>query len=177
VRNQYTPPSIIDVEASGFGPDSYPIELGVALSCGKRLSMLIKPMPQWTHWDPGAQEIHGLSRKLLMQAGKAVEDIAFTFNALLDGQTLYSDAWVVDKPWITTLFYGAGQPMSFCVSPIEQIMKEAQFELWDRTKIDVIHELDAKRHRASQDAWVIQKTFMRTQQQIEQSDRAGDSLM
>ena len=34
-------PDIIDIEASGFGPDSYPIEIGVALSSGEKYCSLI----------------------------------------------------------------------------------------------------------------------------------------
>ena len=44
-------PLIIDVEASGFGSKSYPIEIGVALNDGQRFCTLILPAPNWTHWD------------------------------------------------------------------------------------------------------------------------------
>ena len=43
------PPAIIDIEASGFGPDGYPIEIGVALSSGQTGSSPLKtigPMPR-----------------------------------------------------------------------------------------------------------------------------------
>ncbi|MBX2878844.1 MAG: hypothetical protein KTR32_02870 [Granulosicoccus sp.] len=156
-------PSVIDVEASGFGCESYPIEVGVVLSCGKRLSMLIQPEPQWSHWDTKAQALHGLSRDLLFQSGHSAMHVAHTFNQLLKGQTVYSDAWVVDKPWIDTLFYQARVPLDFHVSPIEQIMHESQFAVWDQTKQELIAKLsNANRHRASIDAWIIQQTFLST---------------
>jgi len=44
-------PSIIDVEASGFGPQGYPIEVGVAMGSGETYSTLILSAPEWTHWD------------------------------------------------------------------------------------------------------------------------------
>jgi hypothetical protein len=35
-------PNIIDIEASGFGVDSYPIEVGIVLSTGQKYCALIK---------------------------------------------------------------------------------------------------------------------------------------
>ena len=49
-------PTIIDVEASGFGPYSYPIEIGVALDNGDKYCTLILPAPAWTHWDEEAEK-------------------------------------------------------------------------------------------------------------------------
>lgn len=167
------PPCILDVEASGFGSNSYPIEVGVALSSGERLSLLIRPEPQWTHWDPGAELVHGLTRELLMRSGKPIAEVANDFNDLLDGTTAYSDGWVVDKPWLNTLFHTARIAQRFSLSPIEQIMNEAQFEVWDSTKQAVIQELQMTRHRASSDAWIIQKTFERTLEQTAVSNTSG----
>ena len=42
-------PFIMDIEASGFGPDSYPIEVGLALGDGSRFCSLIVPAEHWTH--------------------------------------------------------------------------------------------------------------------------------
>ena len=44
-------PYIIDVEASGFGNGSYPIEVGVVLNNGEKFCTLIVPAANWTHWD------------------------------------------------------------------------------------------------------------------------------
>ena len=55
-------PPIIDVEASGFGRGSYPIEVGFALEDREVQSYLIKPALGWDHWDPKAELIHGISR-------------------------------------------------------------------------------------------------------------------
>jgi hypothetical protein len=47
-------PAIIDVEASGFGSLSYPIEVGVVDQTGIRFCSLIKPQNDWIHWDEQA---------------------------------------------------------------------------------------------------------------------------
>lgn len=42
-------PAVLDVEASGFGRYSYPIEVGYALPDGRVFCTLIRPEPHWTH--------------------------------------------------------------------------------------------------------------------------------
>ena len=159
-------PFILDVEASGFGPESYPIEIGVALEPGRRRSFLIAPEPNWTHWDPAAEGVHRITRAVLERHGWQVGDVAGALNAVLDGLTLYSDAWVVDKPWLIRLFHAARVPMAFSLSPIESLLPEAQMLLWDAAKREVAAELAVERHRASHDAWVVQETFVRTRRAV-----------
>lgn len=157
-------PIIIDIEASGFGAMCYPIEVGVALADGQRHSMLIYPVAGWTDWENSAESLHQISRETLLASGKPVREVADFLNSLLAGQSTYSDGWVVDRPWMTNLFHAARVPMQFTLSPIEQLMSEAQMECWDTVKLQLIDEAAAKRHRASFDAWIIQQTFERSRQ-------------
>ncbi len=165
-------PFIIDVEASGLGADSYPIEIGVALQPGQRYSCLIAPAPSWQHWDDGAEKLHGISRAKLQASGKPATQVAATLNERLAGLVLFSDGWVVDKPWISRLFRQARMSMTFHVSPLELILTEPQMALWQDEKRKVIAESDLKRHRASVDAWVIQETFIRTRAIVEARNEA-----
>ena len=155
-------PLIIDVEASGFGGRSYPIEVGVALDEGKRFCSLITPAADWTYWDEDAEKVHHISRDTLESCGKPAKEVARQLNQLLDGKTLYTDGWVVDKPWLTTLFHVAGEPMRFSVSPLELILSEQQMEQWHAAKDRVSAESNVIRHRASNDAWIVQQTFKET---------------
>ena len=161
-QNQPFRPFIVDVEASGFGSRSYPIEIGVALSPDNRYCTLIRPHPGWTHWDRQAEETHRITRDILAVHGKPLARVALELNRLLDGLTVYSDGWVVDKPWISRLYAQAGMRQSFTVSPLERILTEAQMEIWHDTKDRIIRTLDRGRHRASIDAFIIQETFVRT---------------
>lgn len=160
-------PNIIDIEASGFGGDSYPIEVGLVLSNGQKFCSLIVPFDGWVHWNNEAEKIHHISRKKLQVYGKPVSQVAKELNKLLKGMTLYSDGWVVDKPWLIRLFYASKVEMEFSVSPIEMILSEAQMAVWDEVKNKVITKYDIQRHRASNDAWVIQETYRQT---IEMTD-------
>jgi putative intracellular protease/amidase len=155
-------PLIIDVEASGFGGESYPIEVGVALPDDSKYCSLILPASEWSHWDADAEKIHRIARDILETYGKPVCDVATELNRLFAGKTLYTDGWVVDKPWLITLFHEARMDMNFGVSPLEMILSERQMECWHDTKDLVLSGVKKPRHRASFDAWIIQETFRRT---------------
>jgi len=157
-------PNIIDVEASGFGGDSYPIEVGLALSDGRKFCTLVLPTKHWDHWDDSAEQLHKISRETLQAHGRPVYEVACLLNELLEGVTVYSDGWVVDRPWMTTLFFAAGVKMRFNVSPLELILSESQMSVWHATKNEILTHANIERHRASCDAWVIQETFKRTRE-------------
>ena len=141
---------------------SYPIEVGVALDDGANYCSLILPAPEWDHWDSDAEKIHQITRDILKTYGKPMHEVAAKLNELLAGKTLYSDAWVVDKPWLTTLFHKARTPMNFSVSALEMILSEQQMARWHDTKDRILAEVMKHRHRASFDAWIIQETYKRT---------------
>lgn len=163
-------PLIIDVEASGFGGASYPIEVGVALGDGHRYCSLILPAPAWTSWDEGAENLHGITRELLQAHGSPVDEVTRDLNELLDGMTLYSDGWVVDQSWLITLFHAAKRSMQFHVSPLEMILSEKQMAIWHATKDRVVKQANITRHRASHDAWMIQETYRQTLGQLGNSE-------
>lgn len=168
-------PHIIDIEASGFGCDSYPIEVGVILADGARYCSLIRPAVDWTHWGREAEAVHGIKRSILESEGCRVETVAFELNAFLAGKTVYSDGWVVDKPWLIRLFEKARIDMQFTISSLESILKEQQIQYWDQTKANLENQHKIIRHRASNDAWLIQRTFVLTRQRIQMTRPAdGD---
>ncbi|WP_446808422.1 hypothetical protein ACH50O_14110 [Methylomonas sp. 2BW1-5-20] len=163
-------PNVIDFEASGFGFDSYPIEVGVVLGSGQKYCALIKPASNWLYWDAQAEQVHGLSRDTLISRGKSIALVAAELNAFLADQTVYSDGWVVDKPWLSRLFYQSGVKPTFYLSALEMILKEAQMDIWTQTKQQVIQDLALMRHRASTDALIIQETYARTRQLVTGGD-------
>ena len=157
-------PFIIDIEASGFGPLSYPIEVGLALQPRTKYCSLIAPAPDWNHWDVEAEKVHRVPRDLLETYGKSTTEVALRLNELLGSATVYSDGWVVDQPWLTELFTRAGVAQQFSISPLEMILSERQMELWHEVKKQVVADLALTRHRASFDALIIQETYVRTRE-------------
>ena len=156
-----TAPPIIDLEASGFGRGSYPIEVGFALENREIYSFLIKPEDDWTHWSEEAEQIHGITREQLQAEGMSIEDIALKLNELLRGKTLYSDAWGFDSSWIGRLFDSAGIVQRFRLDTINKLLKPEQVEFWHPTKEAVLQELGLKAHRAAIDVQVLQETYVR----------------
>ncbi|MCF2949353.1 hypothetical protein L0668_14635 [Paraglaciecola aquimarina] len=159
-------PSIIDVEASGFGVASYPIEVGVINQSGEKFCKLVKPHTDWQHWDKQAEDLHGISRQVLLDKGVPIVQICQELNQFLSNQIVYSDGWVVDQTWMIKLFSDARVAMNFTLSPLEMILKEEQMAVWHVTKDEVCKKMNLKRHRASSDAALIQSTFVTTQQMI-----------
>lgn len=157
-------PIIIDVEASGFGRGSYPIEIGYALANNKTFCSLIIPEMNWTHWDSDSEKVHNISREILVEHGRPAREIAEKLNNSLSHKTIYSDGWSFDNSWVGLLFATVEIPQRFKIESIRKLMSEAQSEIWHATKNSIIEEMNATRHRASIDALIIQKTFIRTQE-------------
>ncbi|MBC7780945.1 MAG: hypothetical protein H7125_12675, partial [Proteobacteria bacterium] len=124
MRTSLRPPIIVDIEASGFGSDSYPIEVGVVLDDGRKYCSLVLPVRDWTHWDADAEALHGISRSTLLAHGRPVFEVAGKLNELLRGRTAYSDGWVVDRPWLGRLFEAAAMRCDFTLSSLEMILSE-----------------------------------------------------
>ena len=73
-------PTVLDVEASGFGRNSYPIEIGFVLPDGHTFCTLVRPEPHWTHWDAQAEGLHRISRALIEARGLPVPEVAQALN-------------------------------------------------------------------------------------------------
>jgi len=156
-----TLPAIIDLEASGFGKGSYPIEVGFVLPEGAMYCTLILPPPHWRHWDDKAQAVHQITREVLQTHGKPALDVARALNAQLRGRTIYSDGWVNDYTWLSLLFDEAELTPAFRLDNLRSLLDEQQANAWHACKDAVMAELQLPRHRASTDARVLQLTFQR----------------
>ena len=154
-------PIVLDIEASGFGRDSYPIEIGYVLPDGGSYCTLVRPEANWTHWDPEAQRLHRITRANALQHGRPPIDIARHLNRTLSGQTVYSDGWANDYSWLGTLFDAADLSPSFHIENLRALLSETEAENWHTIKDQVSRELNLRRHRASSDARLLQMTLMR----------------
>lgn len=154
-------PHFIDIEASGFGRGSYPIEIGLAMPTGQTHCFLIRPMDNWTHWDDSAEDIHGISRDVLCQRGRPALEVAMAINLLVSGKTLYTDAWGMDNSWLSRLFAETGVLLEFRLETVRKLLDESQASRFHQTREDVLVDNELKRHRASSDALILQKTYAR----------------
>jgi len=153
-------PNIIDFEASGFGPESYPIEVGVIKANGERYCTLIKPDECWQHWSEEAEDVHRISHDTLEEIGKPIRDVCFDLNEFLGDGDVFSDAWSHDHAWLMRMYDAANVHPTFQLRAIEFILNELQLGSWDETKERVFSSHDKVRHRASNDAFLIQQTIV-----------------
>lgn len=154
-------PPIIDIEASGFGRGSYPIEIGVIDKRQTPFCCLVRPQPSWEHWSQEGENTHGISRDILFDHGQDVVLVAQKLNNLLRGQTVYSDAWGHDFSWLGMLYHAARITRKFKLDSIVTLLNPEQMDSWDKIKSAVSTSLDLGRHRASIDAKIIQMTYQK----------------
>lgn len=154
-------PTVIDVEASGFGTGSYPIEIGFVLPDGHSYCTLVKPEPQWKHWDETAEQLHHIPRRAIEERGQTVAAIASQLNAKLRGQTVYSDGWAHDYTWLGILFEAADMTPAFRLDNLRSLLNEEEAAQWHMVKQQVSSERGSQRHRASADARLLQLTVLR----------------
>ncbi len=154
------PPCIIDIEASGFGAGSYPIEVGTVLTDGSAYCSLICPQPDWRHWEHSAEGVHGITRETLREHGKPAAAVAQALNDRLRGHTVYTDAWYHDYQWLARLFDAADAQPAFKLEDLRGLLDEAAQARWHSTREQVMQELQLNRHRASNDAKVLQHTLV-----------------
>ena len=154
-------PAVLDVEASGFGRSSYPIEIGFVLPDGHTFCTLIRPETHWTHWDASAEATHHIARPLLLERGRPVQEVAQALNHQLKGQTVYSDGWANDYTWLGLLFDAADMAPAFKLDNLRALLTETQADQWHTVKAQISRERGPQRHRASADARLLQLTLLR----------------
>jgi hypothetical protein len=152
---------MLDVEASGFGRHSYPIEIGFVLPDGHAFCTLIQPAPDWTHWDAAAEQVHHITRALLVRRGRPTLEVARLLNERLDGLVVYSDGWANDYSWLGVLFDAAGLSPRFRLENLRALLRDEEADRWHSVKREVALERGPQRHRASADARVLQLTLQR----------------
>lgn len=152
-------PIIIDLEASGFGRGSYPIEIGVALPNGELHAWLLKPLADWVHWDDSAERVHGISRQRLEREGMAPRTVARTLNSLLEGKTVYTDGWGVDTTWMSLLFHETDLLQRFRLESVFSLLDQDGMDSWAATRERVLQETSLVPHRAGTDALIVQTTY------------------
>lgn len=149
-------PPILDIEASGFGRGSYPIEVGFVAADGSLFCGLVRPEPDWQHWDDAAEALHGISRELLLRHGRPARWLAEQINQRLQGQTVYCDGWGMDYPWLARLYDAAGLLPSFRLEDLRRLLSEDEAQRWRAVTEAVRRRQALTRHRASSDARVLQ---------------------
>jgi hypothetical protein len=152
-------PAVLDIEASGFGRDSYPIEIGFVTADGAAACTLVRPEPGWTHWDPAAEAMHGIRRDTALKHGRSAAEVARWLNSALAGQVVYCDGWAHDYAWLGALYEAAGQQPAFRLEHVVRLLSSAQAERLGPLRQAAWSAAPGTRHRASSDARLLQRAL------------------
>lgn len=139
----------IDLEASGLGAQSYPIEVAWKNDLtGEQDSFLIDPdtAEGWLYWDEYAEEMHGIEREELNKQGLDIISACKRLNEKLKDKTLISDAVEFDLFWLTRLFEATGIKPMFEMAGLDRILSSEQ-----RIQFGFLAKAQARKHRALED--------------------------
>ncbi len=152
--------AFLDLEASGLGAASWPIEVGWCFDGGAPETMLIRPDDEWPReaWDEHAASLHGLAYDVLEASGLAVGEVCARLNQALEGAAVYSDAPDWDGFWLYRLFAAAGARQRFSLCDFGDLLcalpPQTVTQAVAEAKISSPH-----RHRAREDVLHMKKIF------------------
>jgi hypothetical protein len=149
--------AFLDIEASGLGSQSWPVEIGWAVGAAAPVSMLVRPHPTWPAdaWDPRAEALHGISLAQLNRDGADPRDAAERLNRELDGAEVFSDAPDWDGFWLFRLFGAAGLRQRFSVQDFARLMRSLGVAD-GAALLDQANRISPRRHRAAPDVQHLQ---------------------
>jgi hypothetical protein len=119
-------PCFLDIEASSFARESYPIDVAWSDAEGEIHRCLVSPrhVPHWTDWDPAAEAIHGIDHARLLRNGWDPSYVAAMIEEDLRGQVVYSDAPEFDRHWLQRLFEVVDRPLPCLVEHVDELLIE-----------------------------------------------------
>lgn len=147
---------IIDIEASGLGDESYPIEIAwCAVNGDDVFSALINPdsAGDWDYWDEHAEmDIHGISRDECCEKGENLVTIGRQLEAFLAENVVFSDAAYQDQQWINRLLEAVGK-----VSPAKLLDIEQSVPIDRRAELSRRLSELSRPHRAEADCLALRE--------------------
>lgn len=152
--------AFVDVEASGLGPHSWPIEVGWAFASETPRSMLIKPADNWsmTAWEKAAESLHRLSPMQLLAEGHSPIETALVLNAALAEADVYSDAPDYDSFWLFRLYDAAGVKPNYQLRDLADLLTP----LWPDDPQELVAAATQQAphtHRAAEDVRHLQAMY------------------
>jgi hypothetical protein len=151
----FTRVAFIDLEASGLGSASFPVEIGWAIvredGSIDSASFMIRPPAKWTMyenaWSPASEQLTGITRETLEKHGLAPIEVMTRFLEAVGDRELFSDAPDFDAHWFGMLAEAAG------ISLGSRTIRDAK-TLMDKMDAEqgLTEKLPPARHRAETDA-------------------------
>ena len=152
--------AFVDVEASGLGPYSWPIEVGWGFHGQPARSVLIRPAEGWPMhaWEKPAEALHGIAPDRLLAEGRDPLDVALGLNAALGQATVYSDAPDYDSFWLFRLYDAAGVRPNYRLADLGDLLRP----VWRGEPGDLVRRASERAphtHRAAADVAHLQAMY------------------
>lgn len=152
--------AFVDVEASGLGPYSWPIEVGWGFHGQPPRSVLVRPVEAWSMraWEKSAEALHGIPPDRLLMEGRDPLDVALGLNAALGEATVYSDAPDYDSFWLFRLYDAAGVRPNYTLADLGDLLRP----VWDGEPDDLVAQAAKTAphtHRAAHDVRHLQVMY------------------
>jgi hypothetical protein len=152
--------AFIDVEASGLGPYSWPIEVGWGFHGREPRAVLVRPADSWSMqaWEKGAEAMHRIDPGRLLAQGRTPHEVALGLNAALGQATVYSDAPDYDSFWLFRLYDAAGLKPNYKLHDLGHLLKP----LWPHEPKALVQRatrVAPHTHRATNDVRHLQTMY------------------
>ncbi len=118
-------PVFIDIDASTFDDNGFPIAIAWSLPDGQLKSVLVIPDDEWDPWENADPHI---DLQHLFDQGITGADIVRELNEDLDGQTVFIDGLDEDERLLEKLFDTYQQSMGFELAPMSELFREQDLE-------------------------------------------------
>jgi len=117
--------AFIDLEASGLGASSWPIEVGWCFPDSAPETYLIRPSEDWSPaaWDENAEALHGVTLEMLQKEGADMIDVCKCLNEALARADVFSDAPDWDAFWLYRLYSAAGEKQAFKLNDFGDLLQ------------------------------------------------------
>jgi len=149
----------IDIEASGLGGKTYPIEVGWATCDLASTCYLVRPAKLWDDWlwMPESEKIHNIHRDVCVREGHDVVEVAHAVNAAMKDRLVFSDAVDFDGYWLSVLFRAADVAPGFALYNANVLLRDLieapqpQANLYAKLAYSKASETYPHTHRADED--------------------------
>lgn len=150
----------IDIEASGLGIDSYPIECGWTVWNGEGDATLINHQPwlESSYWDSQAELLHGISKESLKDAPDAKTALKIITDKTQEG-ILFSDCPKMESIWLSLLSSASQDRMKWTIHDATSLFGKSLKDERMANSIMEKFKTTGHHHRAQGDSLVLWKVW------------------
>ena len=144
------PVNVLAVTCLDFEKNSYPIEIAVTLAQGRSYQAWIKPS------DAVISNLPSDIINTININGKYPDQVCNELNILCAGSNIFCDHWGLTTQWLNHLFTTACVERDFSCSPIESLLADDSYAVWNSRKQFVLDILQVDDYFANSQLEVMQ---------------------